>query len=128
MSGELSFEMDHREGFIRVRGTGLWTAEQASVHFVKLRQAVEGLRAIRQPVLVLVDLSRAAVQPSDVAEAVSHGTARMYRDADFVALIASSVLLGMQMKRAAKVSNFAVFTEMDPALEWLAARRADMRV
>jgi hypothetical protein len=128
MSGELNFEMDRERGFICVRGTGMWTPEQASVHFVKLRQAIGGLRAIRQPVLVLVDLTGALVQTAGVAEAVSHGTARIYNDADFVALVAASVLLGLQMKHAAKVPNFAVFSEMDLALEWLAARRAEMHV
>lgn len=128
MPGELSFEMDHREGFIRVRGAGMWTPEQASVHFVKLRQAIEGLRAIRQPVLVLVDLSLATVQTGEVAEAISHGTARIYNEADYVALFAGSVLLAMQMKHAAKVPNFAVFTEMALAQDWLVARRAEMRV
>lgn len=128
MPGELSFEMDHREGVIRVRGVGMWTPEQASVHFVKLRQAIEGLRAIRQPVLVLVDLTRATVQTGEVAEAISHGTARIYNAADYVALVAGSVLLGMQMKHAAKVTNFSVFTDMALAQDWLAARRAEMRV
>jgi len=128
MSGELGFEMDRREGFVRVYGTGMWTPEQASVHFVKLRQAIQGLRAIRQPALVLVDLSRAAVQTAEVAEAVSHGTTMIYRDADFVSLVTPSALLALQMKRAAKVPNLAVFGEIGPALDWLAARRAEMRV
>lgn len=128
MPGDLSFEMDHREGFIRVRGTGMWTPEQASVHFVQLRQAIEGLRAIRQPVLVLVDLSRANVQTGEVAEAITHGTSRIYNDADYVALVAASVLLAMQMRHAAKAPNLAVFTDMMLAMDWLVARRAEMRV
>lgn len=128
MDGTLTFEIDRPEGLIRVRGTGLWTAAQASVHFVKLRHAIESLRAIRLPVLVLVDLSESAVQTADVAEAVSHGTASIYRDADFVALVAGSALLGMQMKRAAKVPNMAVFNDVAPALAWLETRRATLRV
>jgi hypothetical protein len=95
---------------------------------VKLRQAIEGLRAIRQPVLVLVDLSRANVQTGEVAEAITHGTSRIYNDADYVALVAASVLLAMQMRRAAKAPNLAVFTDMMLAMDWLVARRAEMRV
>lgn len=128
MPGELTFEMDHDRGFIRVCGTGVWTPEQASVHFVKLRQAVEGLRAIRQPVLVLVDLSGAALQPSEVTEAVSHGTGRIYSDADFVAVVVASILLGVQIKRASQARNVTLFGEIDGALAWLAAKRAEVRV
>ena len=128
MSGDLTFEMDHVEGFIRVFGTGIWTPEQASVHFVQLRQAVEGLRAIRQPVLVLVDLTAADLQPTAVAEAVRHGTARVYRDADFVAVVVASILLGIQMKRASSARNVALFGEVTQALDWLAQRRVEMRV
>ncbi len=127
MSGELTFEMDHRDGLVRVRGTGLWTPEQVSVHFVALRRAIDGLRAIRQPVLVLVDLRQAAVQMMHVAQAVTDGTSRIYGNADYVALVAGSTLLGMQMKHMAKVPNFAVFSEMEPALDWLAARRGALR-
>lgn len=126
MGGELTFAMDDRNGLIRVRGVGMWTAEQADAHFIELRRAIEGLRAIRRPVLVLVDLSAANVQTGEVAEAISDGTARIYRDADFVALVAGTALLGLQMKRAAKVPNFAVFSELRPALDWLALRRADV--
>jgi hypothetical protein len=128
MAGELTFDMDHREGFIRVCGTGLWTPEQAAVHFIALRQAIEGLRAIRQPVLVLVDLSAAAVQTASVAEAVSDGTMRIYRDADYVALIAGTTLLRLQMKRSAKVENLEIFNEAEQAVTWLRARLAELRV
>lgn len=128
MAGELSFEMDREGGFIRVRGTGMWTVEQASAHFIALHHVIGTLRAIRQPVLVLVDLSAAAVQTAAVAEQVGEGTARIYREADFVALVAGTTLLALQMKRASKAPNLAVFNDMAPAIGWIEARRADLRV
>jgi hypothetical protein len=63
-----------------------------------------------------------------VAEAVRHGTARIYRDADFVAVVIAPILLGIQMKRASSARNVALFGEMTQALEWLAQRRVEMRV
>ncbi len=128
MAGELTFEMDHREGIIRVRGTGMWTPEQASAHFVALHHAIESLRAIRQSVFVLVDLSGAVVQTAAVAEEVRAGTARIYGETDFVALIAGTALLAMQMKYVAKAPNMAVFSEMAPAMGWIQARRAELGV
>ncbi len=128
MSGSLTFEMDDPDGFVRVRGTGFWTPEQAAFHFIALRHAVEGLRAIRRPVFVLVDLAAAALQPDRVMEAVSDGTASIYGDADFVAMVVGTRLLGLQMRRAHRAPNFAIFQAVEPAAAWLQMRRAELRV
>jgi hypothetical protein len=122
----LSFEMDDEEGLVRVRGAGLWTPEQTAIHFIELHRAIIGLRAVRRKVLVLVDLREAAVQSAETAAAVRDGTARMYREADYVAIVHASQLVAMQMKRAAAVPNLAAFDAMDAALGWLRARRDAM--
>lgn len=123
MSGSLSFVIDDEEGLIRVAGRGMWTPEQAAIHFIELHRAILGLRAIRKPVLVLVDLREAAVQTAEVAEAVRDGTSRIYRDADHVAVVYASTLVILQIKRAARVPNLASFQDMDEAMTWLRARR-----
>jgi hypothetical protein len=123
MSGSLSFEMDDAESIVRVRGVGLWTPEQAMLHFLALHRAIAGLRAVRRKVLVLVDLREAAVQSAETAEAVSVGTARIYGAADHVAIVHASMLVAMQMKRAAQVPGLASFADLDEALAWIRAKR-----
>jgi hypothetical protein len=123
MSGQLCFEMDDVETIVRVRGTGLWTPEQTIIHFIALHRAILGLRAVRRKVLVLVDLRKAAVQTAETADAVRDGTARLYRDADFVAVVCESQLVAMQMKRAAQVPNLAIFSDLDAAMAWIREKR-----
>jgi hypothetical protein len=123
MSGALTFEMDDAANLVRVCGTGLWTPEQTLIHFLELHRAILGLRAVRRKVLVVVDLRAAAVQTAETAAAVRDGTARIYRDADYVAIVCSSALVAMQMKRAAQVPNLATFAELGEALDWMNERR-----
>jgi hypothetical protein len=126
MSGHLSFEMDDAENLVRVRGTGLWTPDQTAIHFIELHRAIRALRAVHRKVLVLVDLREAAVQTSETATAVRDATARIYRAADYVAIVYASQLVAMQMKRAAQIPQLATFNDMDQALDWIRARREAM--
>lgn len=51
------------------------------------------------------------------------GTGRIYRDADYVAVVYASTLVILQIERAAQVPNLSSFQDMDEAMAWIRASR-----
>lgn len=104
---------------LHVSGTGLWSPALADRHFCELHRLVLNRRAAGQAVLVLVDLRRAPVQTTATAQIIREQTARIYRDADRVALVCAAALIAMQMKHVAQIENMSTFDAIEPALLWL---------
>jgi len=112
---------DAAQGIIRVVGTGHWTVPLVRSHFRELGRLVESMRRDTGQVLVLVDLSRAAVQDDDVAAEVHAGVQRVYAPQDRVALIVRSSLVKAQMRRVARIETSQVFLSGHAAQTWLKA-------
>ena len=121
MDGELSFEVDHREGLITVLGSRMWSPERTETHFRDLERAVLKVRREHGEVRVLVDLREASVQMPQTAAVVLVWTTRIYQTADRVAVVCASGLLALQIKRAANVETMATFHELEPAKCWIEA-------
>lgn len=117
MDNELGFQIDG--GLIRVFGNGIWSPERATTHFRNLELAVMKVRRDRGKVSVLVDLRKAAVQPSETATIIHDSTTRIYREADRIAVVCPTALLALQMKRGTNVALLETFHEMEPALRWV---------
>lgn len=122
MNNMLSFAVGPGRKYIRVTGSGLWTADQAETHFHKLGIALRKMRAELGRALVLVDLREALVQPAATTVAMTRETARIYEVRDRVAVVCATALLAMQIKRVAAVYDLATFTDCDAALAWLCMR------
>ena len=121
----LSFRYDLVAKIIRITGVGMWTVDYIDVHFAELALLIERVRAQHGEVLALVDLSRAPVQPAEVAARIHDATKRLYRANDRVALIVQSFLLKAQMKRVTWEENTAIFVSPHAAETWLCAHRTD---
>lgn len=107
---------------IRVTGNGFWTATYIDDHFDKLDSAVTDVRRRHGHARVIVDLRKAPVQATDVAERIRIRTQQIYATADRVAVVAETNLLTMQMRRATRSDNIRSFISIDAAQAWLSAK------
>lgn len=119
MDGELSIEVNHRDGLITVLGSRMWSPAQMEAHFRDLERAVLKVRYAHGNVRLLVDLREASVQTADTAAVMHSWTTRVYQPADRVAVVCVSALLALQIKRAANVASLATFYELEPAMRWV---------
>lgn len=121
MNSTLSFSVEPGGSFIRVIGMGLWKPAQIETHFRSLDAALRRMRASQGHARVLVDMSKALVQPADTAAAMNEATCRIYRKGDMVAVICATALLAMQVKHFSKPYELATFADEAQALDWLLA-------
>ncbi|QIG81395.1 hypothetical protein [Stakelama tenebrarum] len=117
--------MDSANGVIRTVASGLWEREKLLIHFSRIRRMIEQVRARGEQVLVLRDLRNAETQPPEIAQLVNIEGRRCFADADRLAVLTSSSLLKMQMKRAVSHSRAAFFLSPNAAMTWLTAYRQD---
>lgn len=68
---------------------------------------------------MLVDLGSALVQGSTVSSSIQQQAESLYKERDKVAIIVSSHLLAMQMRRVSGRASYRQFANRAEALDWL---------
>ena len=121
--GGQTFEIDSAEGVVRVIGTGMWTPEDATGHFIAVEAALRPLRAAGKPLVFLLDMRDAVVQSQETAMAMRRGAMRMHRESDLIAAVTTSVLHAMQIKSAPRIGRVATFADMEAAVAWVEEQR-----
>jgi hypothetical protein len=114
-------DLDEEAGVILVYGAGFWTLESLNSHFDALRLVVDRRRASGDKIKVLVDLREASVQNSDVTAAISLRTSEIYAVEDRVAIVVSSSLAKLQMRRSVHRVQHEFFISQQAAKTWLNA-------
>ena len=108
-------------GLIRVIGRGQWSSEKVQRHFVDLGQLIAERRRAEAPVLVLVDVRDSLVQQAETVERIARAMTSVYQESDRVAVVVSSSLLKMQLKRLGNIAKVEFFVSMNAARTWLTA-------
>lgn len=121
--GRLQAAYDPATGIVGVSGHGAWSEAVVRHHFAELARLLQSIRARGEPVLVLVDLRAAEHQAPHIAALVEQLASTTHAPDDRVAIMASSSLVKLQMKRAAAQSQREFFLSMNAALTWLTAWR-----
>lgn len=119
MSNLLAISAAPGEPFILVMGSGLWPVEHVERHFRDLERELRAMRVRAGFARVLVDLAEAQVQTTEAAAMLNHWTGRIYRMRDEVAVVCTSTLLAMQLRRETKAYHRAIFPDRKAALAWL---------
>ncbi len=103
-----------------MQGSGLFTALEVASHLDELAKIVREQRAARRKVRALIDLRDAGTQTNAIATTISEATRRIYHDpSDRVAIIVSSSLLKMQLKRVHSEQSFGIFVSEQAARHFL---------
>ncbi|MDB5686111.1 MAG: hypothetical protein JWR77_700 [Rhizorhabdus sp.] len=116
-----SIAVDEATGRIVVMGRGFWTPAATTEHFRLLEDVVARVRAQRGTVRVLVDLRTAPVQSTETSEIIQQATQRIYKPTDRLAIVRTSRLLDLQLKRAVDSNPIQTFATIDEAEAWLQA-------
>ena len=106
-------------GMILVEGSGMWSAKCAASHFQELRILVDAARRQRGAARVLIDLGGALVQASTTSNFIERQAESLYQENDWVALVISSRLLAMQMRRVGGRATYRHFDRSSDAMAWL---------
>lgn len=120
MADDFSIDVDCATGLVHVVGTGFWSPASITAHFNLLEQRLKAVRARHGMVRALIDLRNAPVQSPETASIIQQATTRIYRPEDRIAIVRSSLLLDLQMKRSVDASPLQTFTTIDEAKAWLA--------
>jgi hypothetical protein len=119
-NGKVWLELEQDGRLIVSRGTGLWTIEQMTAHFLVYREQLVRSRIAFGRARVLVDMQDVGVQRAEVAAYISRDTRGMYREGDRVAMIVPSSLAKMQMRRVLDSRFHQYFVSENAARNWLA--------
>lgn len=123
IDGELSIAFDLASGRIELRGTGFWSVRQVSAHFAELSAIIGEIHAAGTTASVLVDLTEGVIQSPEVAHLIATNTARLYADGDAIAMLVSTSLAKMQMRRVLDPRFHDFFLSRSAAETWLRGRR-----
>jgi hypothetical protein len=117
--GKISVHLGPIDGIIRIEGRGFLTATQLARMFVELGTFVDGRRARREPVRVLVDNRQILIHSSDAADRIQQDTGHVYRENDRVAVVVESTLARMQFRRVLDPTTHRLFVSEEAAFAWL---------
>lgn len=95
----MGFEIADEGSHIEVRLDGFVSIDEVRAHFSHLTALLEEQRRCLGRARVIMDTSSAQTQSAEVAQLMRSGTGRIYADDDRVAVIATSSLLKVQIKR-----------------------------
>jgi hypothetical protein len=120
-------DIDDAAEIIRVAGYGFWTIEILDRHFDRLRSAIAGRRSQWRAIRVLVNLQKAEIQPAEVIERIDARTRQIYDPGDRVAIVVTSSLAKLQMRRGITRLQHDFFISEHAAVTWLRAHDRPLR-
>lgn len=119
-----NFTFDPAGGILCVRVVGSWTlpeveryAREARERFIAARQRAGFLR-------LLIDLSETDILSQTVIDPLAKAGMQYSHPDDRVALVVSSTLLKLQMRRMMGDAPAAIFASADEAAAWLASNES----
>ena len=113
---------------IRVTGAGFYVEHEVRDHFKELAAIIACRRQAARQVLAIIDLREAVPQASGKTTLISDSTNRLYSDpSDRVAIVVSSSLLKMQLRRVHQQQGFGIFTSFKDAEKFLMGQADSMQ-
>lgn len=114
---------DRLSGLIHIRVSGFFDLQSLHEHFTDNSEVVTRWRAAGRSIRVLIDAVHLKPHTPEGQACVQDATARIYRSGDKVAILVSSSLVKMQMRRALAQGEIVdFFISKIAALTWLDAQ------
>ena len=108
---------------IRIEGKGFYDEAETRAHFDTLARLIANRRRAGRQVKALVDLREAATQAAGTAQLIAGETNRIYcAPSDRVAIVVSSLLLKLQLKRVHRQQGFHITLTLAEAERFLASQ------
>lgn len=119
MSSFYTIEVDPVRRFMRVMLCGFWNIQTVSSFLTEIEQKEGRLTASGKPHFVMTDLTQFPVQPRAIADELEHHLQAWSNTGAFSAIVSSSALAELQVKRIAEGGNRRYFTSKYEAADWL---------
>lgn len=119
MQGGFTADYDETSGIVKVVGHGFWARDAIIEHFADLEKLVARVRARNGFVRAMIDLRAAPVQSTEISDIIRDATRRIYVENDRIAIVRTSRLLDLQLRRAVEVSPLRTFATVEEAVAWL---------
>jgi hypothetical protein len=115
-----TIEGDELQGVIVIRVEGFFDLPSLRSHFAENAAVVKRWRAANRPIRVLIDAVNLKPHSPESQACVQDATGRIYQPGDRVAILVSSSLVKMQMRRALSGGEILkFFICKSAALTWL---------
>ena len=113
---------DPARGIIRIEVAGFFDLDTLNAHFDENALVVAQWRGAGRAIRVLIDAIALMPHTPEGQACVQDATARIYRPGDRVAVLVSSALIRMQVRRALREGDvMEFFTSEAEARDWLFA-------
>lgn len=109
-------------GLVRVTSRQFWSPEVSRGFLDLLMLTVENIRKASGKARILINALECSVQSSDSTEMFTASNTSMHKQEDYIALVASSVLVKLQFTRCLNIGELNSFGTEAEALDWLLAR------
>jgi hypothetical protein len=119
MADNYTIEMDADRRLMRVTLYGFWKTEMVAMFLEEVEHKEGKLRAAGKPYFVITDLTGFPVQTRAIADELEHHLKAWSNAGSYSAIVSSSVLAELQVKRIAEGGNRKYFHSDHDAIEWL---------
>jgi hypothetical protein len=116
----IQFETELR--LMRATLSGFWNIQTVSAFLTEIEEKESKLKAAGKPYFVMTDLTEFPVQTREVVDELEHHLKAWSNAGSFSAIISSSALAELQVKRIAVGGNRRYFTSKNDAMDWLVSK------
>jgi hypothetical protein len=114
-----TIDVDSDRRFMRVTLSGFWNIQTVSAFLAEIEYKESKLKAAGKPYFVMTDLTEFPVQTREIADELEHHLKAWSNAGAFSAIISSSALAELQVKRIAEGGNRRYFSSKNEAMDWL---------
>ena len=119
--GSFASWYDRASRVVRIRGQGFWSQELLDRHFAELRNVIAEARRHSSSLRVIVDLTKAGVQTAEISQSIEAFRNEAYGPEDRVAIVVSSSLVKLQLRRSLTRELTKFFISLNAAETWARA-------
>jgi hypothetical protein len=119
MTSYYIIEVDTERRLMTVMLSGFWNIQTVSVFLTEIEEKESKLKAAGKPYFVMTDLTEFPVQTREIVDELEHHLKAWSNAGSFSAIISSSALAELQVKRIAEGGNRRYFSSKNDAMDWL---------
>lgn len=104
--------------WIDVAASGVWSPRDLERCYRELSVAINLMQSVGSPVRIIADLTQADIQSQNITDIVVQLTESLFSDKIRIAIVVSSVLMKLQIKRIVRGAQSAIFFGTADARLW----------
>jgi hypothetical protein len=115
----IDYDLSDPDGIIVVTGTGLWTIDEVTAHYGRLRAIIAERRSAGMPIRVLSDVRQGQRQSPEIEAAILQLITETYLPGDRIAILTGSEVDKAHVRSVLGQADVAAFQSRLPAEMWL---------